>query len=153
MASVIYTFRVIKNWLHLNFNKYHWKTIKAATFSWPWDEYYYLEINKYRLLEMAHYFEKYGVAKDNKRCAEVLKLLAKLIDIFNGAKDNELYTYDERTGNYISFIKVNQLNAARFTEKKDELKFFIDMPHELYKRKAERLFGRIMQIYLHRFWD
>ena len=44
MASVIYTFRVIKNWLHLNFNKYHWKTIKAAIFSWPWDEYYYLEI-------------------------------------------------------------------------------------------------------------
>ena len=165
---IIDKFREIRNWFRWNFNIYHFRVVWEAMFNWPFDEYYLLRLTKFRYLEMAHYFEKFGIAEGNKRDAERLKLLAKLIDIIN--EDHiQLYDYvgneneliDDGKGKkmlkfnreYKCLVNVNMKNMQRFIEHDYDEKIFKSSPHELYKIKAEKLYFKILQEHLHEFWD
>lgn len=170
---MIETFRTIKNWFRVNFNKYHWEVIKTAITCWPWDEYYYLKLTRARFLEMAHYFETRGIAVSSMRNAEYLRLLAKLSDII--AEDDQLYTYVYETtdgdwieleklesglfkvisdrGKYKCLVKVNLKNIDRFVTDSQERNYVENNPHELYKLKAEKLYFKILERHLHEFWD
>lgn len=169
---IITTFRVICNWFRTNFNKYHWATVKEAIFGWPWDEGYYFNLTRCKLLEMANYFDRSRIAKGNERTAEILHLLVNLIDIFMERKDlydiewenkgDDLFKKDEETGltkfnpgkrYYTCKVKVNLNNISRFAGDEKEIEIMKEEPHYLYMKKAEKLFWKIMEERVHEFWD
>lgn len=159
-------------------NKYYWRTVKQAICGHPYDWQYLMELERCKLDEMRHYFKHYGVTTDNEFMAKRIDLLISLNDIITGRretyevhpitleKDNDRPALliedcngDSRVVNYPGrivyqcLVKVNMNNMSRFIENEREKKMFIQMPNELYERKARRLYFMIMERYLQTFWD
>lgn len=151
-------------------NKNHRKTVWQAFISENWDQYYYLEILKYKFIEMKDYFEHSEIAcKDYLSICRDLKTCISLIDIINDHK--ELYDFKLPEYTKTMLINVNTKNFGRFIPSSqfytqdtngdkfrritvEEWKEVVDRnPEELYLEKARRLLFKILLERSDCWWD
>lgn len=156
----------IKTWIELKLNKRHLTLVYKTFTSWPWDGRELLDIEQLKLLEMADYFEKNQFTTDDKRNAERLRLMARLIDIVQERGNfSDMYTYKLKVSKgkgsklspdeygYYCIVKVNTNNLDRFAKNQNEKALYENYPHELYIRKAHKLYEKLRFQYLLEIWN
>lgn len=157
-------YKTIKNWFYCNWNKEHYRLIKTAFTSYPWDYCYMYYLMEAQFDKQIKWFEKHKVVEDSdeqilrpikwaRHCAHTL------------CNDHELYEYDIKTHikTYVG-PKVNYRNRERYvklarsqfreTPSKEELfEYWEKYPEEYYQLKCQYLLHKIMFYYETGWWD
>lgn len=158
-------------WFKVCFNKPHFKLMKQAMVSYPFDFSYIYELERCQLLDMLNYFEHADfITKEAyerkkmqlRRVLGVLDIVCGNVDTFEYQgqykfieNDNppNTYTIDNSNVKYICKVKVNLNNINRFVKHKEAIKFYMNHPHEVYELKAKRLYYKLKEHYIEDWWD
>ena len=162
----------VRAWFRHCFTKTHFKFIKEAWCSYPWDWCHVYRVERAQFVDMLSYFEHAHITTEETYAEMIkwLRLLIKLNDIILEANGVDLFEYEghmifeelpkgelyEMKGEsliYHSKVNVNMKNAERFAPNKQMLKYIKEHSHELYRLKAKHLYHTIKERYLELMWD
>ena len=172
-------YRSVKHWFYCNFNKYHWRLVKQAFLTYPWDGLFVLELEELQIDKQIHWFEhhQYMVDEQYNEIMRSLKWAKHCIHVMNNETD--YFHYDgkvesepvvQEDGSRFGLSKmnfdnliycydgpyVNKRNASRFLSKSlIESNVFKsgNYDHEYYMAKARHLYYKIREKYTDYWWD
>jgi len=164
----------ITSWFRVCFNKHHYKFVKEAFTSYPWDFIYIYRVEREQLKVFREYFKKGHITTTETYAHMIywITVLINLLDIiidddpdkstfeydgvskFVPCEDNpEFYKLDQSGVTYRCNVKVNLKNIDRFIRNEHMKKYALEHPHELYEIKAKYLYHKIKYNYIECFWD
>lgn len=166
----------IRHWFYCNWNMDHFRLVKAAFMSYPWDHSYLLRLEELQIKKALSWFEKHQTATDEYHIPKLnsLRIAHTLLHRIN--HQDEWYDYvpyeneeemakDGRPDKLDRMLnitpmkyiyngpRVNRRNMDRFMSK-EELKVighFHD--DDLYVIKAKSLYYKIRDKYTDTWWD
>lgn len=121
--------------------------VRAANKFRPFDYGFLLNIEEKALIRMRDYFKESQIAVGNERNAE---LISVAINVLRIATEKESSLTINSSNQYVCIKYVNTRNASRF------VKFNTYGPFELESlriEKAWRLYHKIREQYMRRWWD
>lgn len=165
-------YRSVKHWFYCNWNKYHWRLIKASFLSYGWDESFSLKLEYAQIEKQLYWFEKqrYFDTDKTKLTIRTLKLAKYCLNIMiteasdlwysTGSFDsvdngNGTFTLTEGTyEHHYNGPYVNTKNALRFISKSmNDSIIARGYYEELYLAKCRKLYYKIKEQYSVYWWD
>lgn len=166
----------IRHWFYCNWNIDHFRLVKAAFFSYPWDHGYLLELEELQIKKALRWFETHQTATDEFHLPKVRSLRIASVLLHRINHPEELYDYVEYGSNEemvrdgrpddldkqlgtipMKYVyngpRLNRRNMDRFMTK-EELKViqhFHDDDLQVIKCKA--LYYKIRERYTDIWWD
>ena len=146
-------------WFRHNLNTSHWRLVKNAVKSYPFDYGYFYSLQQSSLQDMYNYFKTSYISEQDPMIARDLKLAISLLDIINENRD--LFHYENlstltliglRDLKYKCDVYVNMRNVNRFTETESR-NVYEEFPHELYVEKARRLYFKLLYFKSRNWWN
>lgn len=168
-----YYIQNIRSWFRNNWNIYHWKTVKCAILSYPWDGGFITELEEAKINEAYHFFKNNQTLNDEEyhiimRSLGWAKNLIKYVND-NGSsmftltgevetipKENGLTEIRQGTLKKIyTGPRVNKRNASRFLNNAqlNSEYFMNECLEDIYVIKAKALYYKIRNEYTDRWWD
>lgn len=59
-------YKSVRHWFHCNFNKYHWRLVKQAFVSYPWDGQFLLDLEERQIDKQIHWFVHHQLMVDEQ---------------------------------------------------------------------------------------
>lgn len=172
-------YRTVYHWFYCNFNKYHWRLIKQAFVTYPWDGGFILELEERQIDKQLHWFKHHQLMVDEQynEIMRSLKWAKHCIHVLNNETDyfhydgNVEYGPVKQVGNSnmgLSEIKtdkliyrydgpyVNKRNAKRFLNKallESNIFKSGNYDHEYYMAKARHIYYKVRERYTDYWWD
>ena len=172
-------YRTVYHWLYCNFNKYHWRLIKQAFVTYPWDGGFILELEERQIDKQLHWFKHHQLMVDEQynEIMRSLKWAKHCIHVLNNETDyfhfdgNVEYGPVKQVGDSnmgLSEIKtdkliyrydgpyVNKRNAKRFLNKallESNIFKSGNYDHEYYMAKARHIYYKVRERYTDYWWD
>jgi len=159
-------FKTIRYWFYCNWNKEHYRLVKRAFTSYPWDYFYMYELMECQIDKQIRWFEKHKLVENSDTdILRPLKWAKQCIHAMNN--ESELYEYDHnKSENKKTYTgpKINYRNEERFyKEFKSDFratptienlkKYYRDYPEEYYILKCRKILFDILKQYSYRWWD
>lgn len=176
-------YRTVRHWFVCNFNRYHWRLLKAAWTSYPWDGGFILYLEECQIDKQLHWFEHHQQMIDEQynEIMRTLRWAKYCIHVLNNETD--LFHYDgemkfepiEDVGetpdghklglsrlNMDDMVycydgpRVNRRNARRFLNKSFvENERFKEghWDHELYMAKCRHIYYMVRERFTDYWWD
>ena len=166
----------IRHWFYCNWNIDHFRLVKAAFFSYPWDHSYLLELEELQIIKALRWFETHQTATDEFHLPKVRSLRIASVLLRRINHPEELYDYvdygsdeemmrdgrpddlDKQLGirpmKYVyNGPRVNRRNMDRFMTKEElnVIQHFHDDDLQVIKCKA--LYYKIRERYTDIWWD
>ncbi len=166
----------IRHWFYCNWNIDHFRLVKAAFFSYPWDHSYLLELEELQIIKALRWFETHQTATDEFHLPKVRSLRIASVLLHRINHPEELYDYvdygsdeemmrdgrpddlDKQLGirpmKYVyNGPRVNRRNMDRFMTKEElnVIQHFHDDDLQVIKCKA--LYYKIRDRYTDIWWD
>ena len=87
-------YRSVRHWFYCNFNKYHWRLLKQAFVSYPWDGQFILDLEERQIDKQIHWFEHHQsmIGEQYNEIKRTLKWAKHCIHVMNN--ESELFHYD-----------------------------------------------------------
>jgi len=170
----------VRGWFRSNFNKYHWRLVKQAFLSNPWDGFYLLELEELQIDKQIHWFDHHQNMIDEqyneivrslrwaKHCIHIMNNETDYFHFDGGVEDGETKPVGDNSKFALREIKLDNLvyrydgpylnkrNAKRFLNNSVlESDFFKNgnYDHEYYIAKARHLYYKIREKYTDYWWD
>jgi len=158
------TYKTIKYWFYCNWNKEHYRLVKRAFTSYPWDYYFMYELMEYQIDKQIRWFNKHNNFEHGD--TDVVRPLkwAKYC-VHTMINDTELYDYDiEQHKSIYTGPRVNYRNIKRFHEEfhadfrgkptfDQVIEYYKNYPEQYYILKCRHLLFKILKQYSFRWWD
>ena len=166
----------IRHWFYCNWNMDHFRLVKAAFMSYPWDHSYLLRLEELQIKKSLRWFEKHQYATDEFHLPKVRSLRIASVLLHRINHPEELYDYVEygsdeemvrdgrpddldkqlgiRPMKYVyNGPRVNRRNMDRFMTKEElnVIQHFHDDDLQVIKCKA--LYYKIRERYTDIWWD
>ena len=157
-------FKTVRYWFYCNWNKEHYRLVKQAFTSYPWDYYFMYELMECQIDKQIRWFEKHKLVENVD--TDILRPLkwAKHC-IHNMMNDVDLYTYDyeSHTKTYVG-PRINYKNfEIYYKDCKGDFRggatmeqvkeFYEKFPEEYYILKCRKVLFDILKQYSYRWWD
>lgn len=85
----------IRHWFYCNWNIDHFRLVKAAFFSYPWDHGYLLDLEELQIRKALRWFETHQTATDEFHLPKVRSLRIASVLLHRINHPEELYDYVE----------------------------------------------------------
>ena len=157
-------YKTIRHWFYCNWNKEHWRLMKTAFMTYPWDYGYTDTLMECQIDKQIGWFEKHHLVEGwDVDILRPLKWAKYCIHAINNETD--LYTYDI-TEHKITYLgpRLNYGNLERYADlfkcrfsgsaTIDDIKrFYLDHPEEYCLLKCRYILHKILLQYSHKWWD
>lgn len=139
----------IRAFFQYNWNLFHWRLIKTAIFSNPYDWTYLYKVERAKLEEMKDYMERSEIV-DHKECGNLrwIGVCIRLLDIIIEGPEEHPYV---NTRNMWRFIRPT--DYVKGVKKEDVEQYYKSYPQDLRWVKAEHLYYEIRKEHTTCWWD
>ena len=156
-------FKTIRYWFYCNWNMEHWRLVKSAIVSYPWDYYFMNKTMECYIDQQLRWFNKHHEIEGWQEDVVRPMMWAKhCIHTINNEHELSDYDYETHTHKYIG-PRVNYRNVMRYIKIQNDfaktckveeiLDFYQSYPEEYYKLKCEYIFHKILLQYCGGWWD
>jgi hypothetical protein len=103
----------VRHWFYCNFNRYHWRLVKTAFKSYPWDGSFLLELEECQIDKQLHWFSHHQTMVDEQynEIMRSLKWAKHCIHTLNN--EHELYHYD---GEMLSIPQIKDPSSGEWVD-------------------------------------
>ena len=148
-----YRYLTIRQWFYCNFNVYHWRLVKQAFLTQPWDGGFYLALEECMIDKQIHWFEHHQMMVDEQynEIMSSLRLAKYCIHVMNN--DCDLFHYDgemktipekfvtDEAGNRVTVEVDNEDEADVYRLDNSDSRYVYDGPR-VNKRNAHRFMSK-----------
>ena len=144
-------YRSVHHWFYCNFNKYHWRLLKQAFLTHPWDGSFILELEEKQIDKQIHWFEHHQLMVDEEYndIMRSLRWAKHCIHVVNNETDYFHYDGDvksipqKRNGDGKLVDSDTSEGAEMYRVDTTDLVYHYDGPY-LNKRNASRFLNKQM---------